>query len=539
MRFALLLSLFLSSLFGVASTGFFSIADTTDPGMLKRGTTPAKMLAGRHEFLNNNMRGALTIYREVLDTDPNNALAVYRVAECHYSLKSYKLAVEYFDKAIASDPNVSENKDFFRGQIHHRVGELEEALEAYQTYLSKTKSSKTLEYELCLEGIEQCKYAKYLMTKPHNVKPVNMGRGINSRYDDYTPSLSADGSMMVFTTRRGDVAGGQSEVDKGSDYKFFEDVYYSELDPQTKEWSKAFPVEGKVNTPYYDAVLSLAPDGKSMFVYRNNTSSAGDIFLSLKDETTGQWSEPTKLSKPINTSYFESSVSLTADGKTIYFISERPGGRGQGDIYTSKRMGSDGWSSPENMGDAINTPLDEKFVFIHPSGQSLYFASNGHQTMGLYDIFRSDLINGRWSVPINLGYPINTVNEESTFSLTADNKTLLIAAEYEDSSGERDIYSFDVSNHSVVTALPGKSWREVEIIVKEAGKAKKNGEVKITSVFGKLVFVGKTDDRGRLTVNLPVGESFVFKTQSKSAVNECTYEITPGGAELFKVEMKL
>jgi|GEM_PF-306964 len=540
MRILLALALLVSWNHAFAFESFISKADTTDPGMLQKGTAPAKMLAARHEFLNHNMRGALTLYREVIDTDPNNALALYRLAECHYSLKSYKLAVEYFDKAIAVDPNVCETKDFFRAQIHHRVGELDEALEAYQTFLSKTKSGKSLEYELCVEGIEQCKYAKDLMANPHNVKAVNLGREINSRYDDYTPSMSADGNLMVFTTRRGDVAGGQSAVDTGSDYKFFEDVYYSERDPETHEWTKAFPIEGKINSPYYDAVLSLAPDAKSMFVYRNNAGSAGDIFQSFKDEVKGQWSEPTKMPKPVNTSYFESSISLTADGGQVYFISERPGGRGQGDIWSAKRMGKDGWSSPENLGDAINSALDEKFVFVHPSGQTIFFASNGHQTMGSYDIFRSDLINGRWSVPVNLGYPVNTVNEESTFSLTADYKTLLIAAEYDDTAGERDIYSFDVTNHPVIKATGGKLWQEVEISVKEGGKAKKNANVTVNSAFGKKVFEGKTDNRGHLKVNLPSGSSFTFKSFAKSASAEVKMDIPASSSpEPFKVELKL
>ena len=151
---------------------------------------------------------------------------------------------------------------------------------------------------------------------------------------------------------------------------------------------------------------------------------------------------------------------MTADGNTIYFVSERPEGEGQGDIYVSTKKGEN-WSSPKNLGPVVNTDLDEKFVFIHPNGKTLFFASNGHQTMGSYDIFKTEYVNGEWSVPINLGYPINTVNEESTFSLTKDNKTLMIAAEYDNSFGERDIYRIDVSKYALLSSTSSKYMHHI------------------------------------------------------------------------------
>ncbi|MFN9970562.1 MAG: hypothetical protein ACK58T_11745, partial [Phycisphaerae bacterium] len=114
-----------------------------------------------------------------------------------------------------------------------------------------------------------------------------------------------------------------------------------------------------------------------------------------------------------------------ADGKTLYFISERMEGFGLGDVYVTQKKG-DSWTSPKNLGEVINTDMDEKFVFIHPNGKTLFFASNGHPGMGSYDIFKTELVNGKWSTPVNLGYPINTVNEESTFSLTMDNSTMYL-----------------------------------------------------------------------------------------------------------------
>lgn len=239
-------------------------------------------------------------------------------------------------------------------------------------------------------------------------------------------------------------------MDEAGDYKYFEDIYYSIKDPDTGEWTESLQVAGAVNTETYDAVLSIMPNGKGMFVYKNTVNTTGDIYYSELLSTDSSWTEAQKMPRPINTSYFEGSASITADGNTLFFISERPNGLGLGDIYVSTKTGEN-WSTPKNLGPIVNTEEDEKFVFIHPSGRTLYFASEGHQTMGSYDIFKSEFVNGEWSLPINLGYPINTVNEESTFSLTSDNQTMYIAAEYDDTYGERDLYTVDVANYPLIS----------------------------------------------------------------------------------------
>jgi hypothetical protein len=301
---------------------------------------------------------------------------------------------------------------------------------------------------LASAGIAQCLYAKDMMEHPVPVVITNLGNAVNSRFDDYTPSISADGKLLLLTARRDNTTGGR--MDEAGDYKYFEDIYYSIKDPDTGEWTESLQVAGAVNTETYDAVLSIMPNGKGMFVYKNTVNTTGDIYYSELLSTDSSWTEAQKMPRPINTSYFEGSASITADGNTLFFISERPNGLGLGDIYVSTKTGEN-WSTPKNLGPIVNTEEDEKFVFIHPSGRTLYFASEGHQTMGSYDIFKSEFVNGEWSLPINLGYPINTVNEESTFSLTSDNQTMYIAAEYDDTYGERDLYTVDVANYPLIS----------------------------------------------------------------------------------------
>ncbi len=492
-------------------TGMAAQKDSSRVGLFDAALSTPRIMAARHEFNDNNMRGAMLIYREVLQSDANNAAALYGTSECYYNLKKYKLALEYLNKALEKEPSISSESDFFRGQIYHRTAKLDDAIAAFDTFLAKEKPS-TYEYELATQYRLQCLYARDMMKKPVDVSIENMGNLINSRYDEYTPSISADGNTIVFTARRNDTKGGR--MDEEGDYKYFEDIYYSNYDETTKEWSQSIAVEGELNTETYDAVLSIFPSGNGMYVYKNTVSSTGDIYFSEYRPGTKEWSAAQKMPRPINTSYFEGSISMTADGTTVYFVSERPEGEGQGDIYVATKKG-ESWTSPKNLGAVVNTDLDEKFVFIHPNGKTLFFASNGHQTMGSYDIFKTEYVNGEWSVPINLGYPINTVNEESTFSLTKDNKTLMIAAEYEDSFGERDIYKIDVSKYELLSGDYAKSTAG-QILVSctyMAGEPAKNVLIEAYYVSNnKLVTSVETDKAGRAKLNLPGNETYKIVT---------------------------
>ncbi len=481
--------------------------DSTSTGFGSTATIPYKMLSAKMEFQQNNMRGALTLYREILEADPSNATATLGIAQCHYNLKKYNLALEYLNRALAINTEVNPRTSFFFGQIYHRLADLDKAINYYQQYIDAEKMS-TYEKELALKYIKECQFAKSMMANPAPVVISNMGEVVNSRFEEYAPGITSDGKTIYFTSRRSDTKGGN--IDQKGDYKFFEDIYSSTYNPETEAWSDSEPIPGAVNTETYDGILSIAPDGMSMFVYKNTTNSAGDIFFSKKSQSDGEWYAAEKLSRPINTTYFESSVSITADGSTLYFISERPEGMGQGDIYVATKKG-DSWSNPKNLGKVINTEDDEKFVFIHPNGKTLYFSSNGHECLGSYDIFKTEFVNGEWSIPVNLGYPINTVNEESTFSLTADNKKLFLAAEYKENFGERDIYMVDVSQYDLISkGYENGTFGQIICIALDAGEQEIRGvEVKVfDAVSGKLMGEGKTDKTGRWKLSLQGNRSY-------------------------------
>lgn len=510
-----------------------ALADTNDVenvegGLFSSAANRARLVAAKHEFNVSNMRGALTLYREILASEPENSTALYWTARCHYHLKRYDLAKEYLERAVALNPNVQGDINLFFGKIYHRLAQLDLAIEAYDRFLELNKGKQSFEVEEATRFVSECRYAKEMMQHPMPVVIRNMGPDVNSRFDEYAPSVTADGKKLLFTSRRSDATGG--EIDEGGDYKFYEDIYVTEYDISEEEWTTAGGVSGAVNSPQYDAVLSVAPSGDEMFVYRNNANSAGDIFVSKYLGSNDEWMAPEKMPRPINSSYFESSCSITADGKFFYFISERPEGLGQGDIYVSEKGSNGSWSKPKNLGKVVNTELDEKFVFIHPNGKTLFFASDGHQTMGSYDIFRSEFVNGQWSIPVNLGYPINTVNEESTFSLRGDNQRLYIAAEYADALGERDLYEVDITAYKLLSEGYDKSsYGTVIFTVEDASQKRvKGADVVILLDTGsdREIARAKTDKLGRVRINLPGEVTYRIQVTSGRQAEESKLAVT-------------
>ena len=439
-------------LLAVLSVSFVS-AQKTDKTKGKIGYK-MKMHEARHQFLaERNVRGALNIYRALKKDFTNDAMINYRMGECYLQLKKYELAVEYFQNARTLDADIDGDLELNLGNAYHKNGQLDKSLEAYNKYIGTAKK-KDVEYNQVATKIASVNYAKKMIASPVDVKIEVLGKNINSRGGDYSPSISADGKTMIFTSRRSDTKGGG--VDKKGDFKYFEDIYISDWDSADSKWGKSRPIEGRLNTEGHDASLSISPDGQKIYIYRNDGKVyIGDIFVSKKRKTSGTWGTPKALEKPINSSYFESSACLSADGNQLYFVSERlgkkNGAQGRGDIYVAERVSKNQWGEPKNLGSIINTPEDEISVFIHPDGKTLFFSSKGHLSIGGLDIFMSKLQkDSTWSKPQNLGYPINSVLDDVHFTLNLDGSVAYYSAVKEDGLGERDIYKIDMSNYPVL-----------------------------------------------------------------------------------------
>ncbi|MFA6924509.1 MAG: tetratricopeptide repeat protein [Bacteroidales bacterium] len=417
--------------------------DTTDK---KRFSYNYKMIEAKSKFSNEDYYGAIRIYREFFEAKKNDPILNYHLGECYFELKAMDKAMEYFKTVEEKDPQAEINLYLKIGQVYQYVGKLDSAIIYYNKYSGRIVTEKQKRNDPAFKYIKQCKYAKDMMAHPVNVEITNLGPNVNSQYVDADPSITADGKMLIFSSRRPDTKGGGIDINSG---QYYDDIYYSVFDDKAQIWK---PAEGldELNTNGFDSPLSISPDGKTIFLYKNilGETKSGDIYYS-KLSPSGKWSTPKQMSGKINTSYFESSACLSADGNTFYFVSERKGGYGNADIYKCTKLANDVWSKPENLGPTINTSGDEIGVFIHPDGRTLYFSSKGHNSMGGYDIFRSVFENGKWSEPVNLGYPINTTKDEVRFVLSTDGKKAYISSSREGGLGDFDIYEIDMTNYNV------------------------------------------------------------------------------------------
>ena len=438
----------------------FSSEPDTTRNIFEKGLDKVKLQKARHLYMVHDYLGALAVFEELYRTSQGNPMLSYRMGECHFKMKNYQAVVNALEKAVRINEKVHKKLHLLYGKAWHRLNELDNALKHYLKFkedlnynpsglkaaLSNNKYLAA-EVEILMRGV---KLAEEMQAKPVPVTITNVGEEINSPHEDYGPSISADGQTMIFTSRRPDSRGGLLST---YDHKYYEDIYITTWLPEDNKWDIAEGIRGRLNTNEHDASLSISPDGTQIFVYKNieGVTKSGDIYVSKQSSSSGKWMSPRPLSKTINSSYFESHASVTADGKTIFFISERKGGFGQGDIYMAKRISRREWGEAQNLGEVINTQFDELSVFIHPDGNKVFFSSTGHETMGGYDIFMSKKEDGNWSKPVNLGYPINTVGDDIHFVLRADGKKAFYSNFLPNEGlGGRDIYEIDFSNYNIL-----------------------------------------------------------------------------------------
>jgi len=244
------------------------------------------------------------------------------------------------------------------------------------------------------------------------VKINRLGSNINSPYDEYAPNISADGLVMLFTSKRP-----FTEKEKAKNKSSKEKIYISKRKSPNDEWEPAIPLSDSINIPTKNVSnIAISNDGQRLLIYFDDKGN-GEIYESVL--RGNEWSSPKSLGAPINTVYHESSASFSSDGKTIYFISNRKGGKGGRDIWVSTQKDNGQWTEPKNLSE-LNTAEDEEAVYIHPDGKTLYFSSKGYKGLGGYDIYVSKFENGKWQTPVNLGPPINTPNDDYFIVFNAD-----------------------------------------------------------------------------------------------------------------------
>lgn len=425
---------------------------------------------------------ARLLFLDIYKQDTSNANIAFKLGVCYLNSRRYRAdAVKYFEKAVTSVSNDYKESSFkernspliaykFLGDAYHLHYQFDKAINAYEKFISVMSENKNTDKILLTEtkrAIEICYTAKRLVANPINVKIKNLGDNVNSTYADYSPVLSADQNSLFFTSRRPQTTG----IQKDDEGNYMEDIYVSY---KTKDsWSQAVNIGSPINTEWNEATVGISPDGQTILIYKDDNGD-GNIYSTSLDGD--KWSTPVKLNEHINSKYWEPSAFFTADGNTLYFTSNRPGGYGGRDLYTSKRTPEGDWAMAVNMGPVINTPFDEDAPFIHPDGVTLTFSSNGHETMGGFDVFTCILSeNGNWSSPMNVGCPINTPDDDIFYVLSPDGKTAYFSSFKTDGYGEKDNYSavFPDKKEIPLTLMKGN-------VLDETGNPAKNVIITVT-----------------------------------------------------------
>lgn len=324
---------------------------------------------------------------------------------------------------------------FYLGLYEHRSYRFLSAIDYFTAY--QHQENKRLSDMDVDRFLQISLRAMRIVNAPVDVKIENLGPSINTTDKEYVPLITADNETLYFTSRRANTTA-QLQDPNG---EYFEDIYSSTW--SNGQWGEATNIGQPINSETHDATVAISADGNTMITYRTNRNlSGGDLYIS--DLKYGAWTKPKLLNARINSSYQEASASISQDASVLFFSSNRPGGFGGKDIYRVKKLPNGEWSLPKNLGPMINTEYDEDAPFIDIEGKNLYFSSNGHNTIGGYDIFRSSkLASEMWSQPDNLGYPVNTVEDDIYLTLDAGGKRGYLSSERDNGFGQLDIYRVD------------------------------------------------------------------------------------------------
>jgi len=370
---------------------------------------------------------AIADLQKTIAADPKFTDAHAMLADAYHLEKNEKQSIIEFNKVIALNPEFSRGIYLRAGEVELIDGQYAPALQHLEKYLSYPgigKRDSSFAYKL----VKDCKFSLNALQHPVPFKPVGLGPEINTPDDEYSPVATADEKTLIFTR----------QIARN------EDFYQSTM--KDGKWQTATYLSNKINTPTFnEGSASISQDGKFLFFTGcNRPDGLGRCDIYVAQKKGDGWDKPFDLSPPVNTPGWESQPSISADGRTLYFVSDRKGGYGGYDIWKSA-LTDKGWGEPENLGPNINTAYNEEYPFIHADDSTLYFCSNGWPGMGGQDLFVSKLgKDGKWQKPENLGYPINTNGDESGLSVSADGSKAYFSSNNLNGAGGFDIYTFEM-----------------------------------------------------------------------------------------------
>lgn len=530
--FTLYITLFLSFVAGAQNIEFDKDNFKDDKDGLKAAKDNIK--TGDEIYLKGPVfyKEALPYYLKANAFNPNNASLNYKLGQCYLaSVEKYK-ALPHLEKAIQLNPTMDAAIYYDMGRAYHLDHQYDKAIESFSKF---QKSAMATQDPAIMQDVQlrikHCYNGKELVKTPIRVFIDNLGAKINTQYNEYGAVVSADESMMLFTSRRPGSTG--DKIDEGINEQF-EDIYIS-YKLADGSWSQATNLPKPINSDNHDSNSGVSADGQKFIIYLGK-DNGGDLFESTLEGTT--WTKPEPFNKNINTKYHEPSACYSPDGNALYFVSDKPGGLGDHDIYVSYKDAKGKWGESVNLGPMINTQHGEEAVFMHPDGKTLYFSSQGHNSMGGYDIFKSvyNETTKTWSKPENLGFPVNTPDDDVFFVLSANGRHGYYTSADKSSLGLRDLYVITflgpekpmiLNNEDNLIASAAKPVQETVVApaveVKEAQLTllkgvitdaltgeKLSAEIEIVdNMANKVIATFKSNSStGKYLVSLPAGKNY-------------------------------
>jgi outer membrane protein OmpA-like peptidoglycan-associated protein len=378
---------------------------------------------------------ALAELEKAIGEDPAFIEAYIMKGDLYSDLRSYEDAIGSYNQAIGINPEYSPHLYYILANVELSNGKYQDARTHYEKYLS---------YEIppdrrgkAVSSLRACEFGIHAMENPVPFNPVNLGDSINTPLDEYVNAITADDSRIYFTRKV------ERNAPAPNALTALEEDFYVSLRCDTG-WHLARDLGPPINTEGNEGALFISADGQTLFFAacdRPDGYGSCDIYWSKK--MGDRWSEPVNLGPVVNSGAWDSQPSFSSDGKTLYFASKRPGGKGSSDIWKTELQPDGVWSRPVNLGDSINTALEEMSPFIHPDDRTLYFSSRGHPGLGGLDLFISRKnIEGIWMKPVNLGYPINSFRDEISLVVDASGERAYISSDKPGGKGRQDIYVF-------------------------------------------------------------------------------------------------
>ena len=447
-----------------------------------------------------NFKEGIQLLQNAVKLDPKFMDAYLSIAGMYGELKNYQASIDNYIKAKEIDPAYFRDYNLPFAINLAGKGEFEKAIAAIDEFINipslNEKSRLAAEYRKKSFQFA-VDYSKQKPLGDYKFEPKNLGESVNSTVSEYFPTLTIDGKELVFTRRVGNT----------------NEDFYSASRSDTS-WIAAHALAGNINSPSNEGAQNISQDGQWLiFTGCNFPEGLGSCDLYISYLTNDGWSTPENLGNKVNTESWETAPSLSPDKRDLYFTSNRPGGLGGSDIYISRRLPNGTWSEPENAGPEINTPGDESCPFIHADNQTLYFTSSGHLGYGGEDLF---IVHkgpkGTWSKAINLGYPINTIENEGSLTIAADGKTAYYASDRSDSRGGLDLYTFEMRDD----IRPARTlWIRGKVFDKKTSKGLPSS-VELTDLASQEVISSiQTDGSGRYLITLPVGKDYAFNVNRK------------------------